>query len=127
MRTDDKVSMPPDRAYLIAIAGTMATMWLKKSVTTATMMRQGQKKPDIIPDRLDEHKISQEWIEQFIACPYKNCKLVYLLKHFTYFFYLSLSDQSKINKSLFISKIKQADRLMDPVAAIPDAPMQIQQ
>ena len=41
MRTDDKVPMPPDRAYLIAIAGTLATMWLKKSVTTATMMRQG--------------------------------------------------------------------------------------
>ena len=62
MRTD-KPPMPPDRAYLIAIAGTLATMWLKKSVTTATMMRQGQEQPDVIPDRLDEHKISQEWIE----------------------------------------------------------------
>ena len=66
--------MPPDRTYLIQIIGTLAGLWLKKSVTTATLMRQGQEQPDVLPDRDDEYKISQEWIEQFIACPYRNCK-----------------------------------------------------
>ena len=68
-------AMPPDRDYLVQIIGTLEELWLKKSVTTATLMRQGQEKPDAIPDREDEYKISAEWMEQFIACPYKNCKL----------------------------------------------------
>ena len=50
--------MPPDRDYLIAIMGTMEELWLKKSVTTATLLRQGAEKPEDIPDRVDEYKIS---------------------------------------------------------------------
>ena len=34
-----KNPMPPDRDYLVAVMGTLAEMWLKKSVTTATLMR----------------------------------------------------------------------------------------
>ena len=63
-------SNPCDRGYLVQIMGTMAELWLKKSVTAATMMRQGQEKQDAIPDRVDEYKISAEWMEQFIACQY---------------------------------------------------------